>query len=98
MPAKDKKKLISLDKEKTYLKLVILNLDSVLYDDYVKAISTFNDNGQFDVLYMHENFISIIKKTIYIFRIDGVEEKIDIDEGIMKVMGNKVQIFLGFRN
>lgn len=79
------------------LRLNILNLDKVVFEGHVRAISTFNEKGPLDILYMHENFISIIKKSVKVYKLDGTEQIFEIDEGIMKVMGNRVDVYLGLK-
>lgn len=66
----------------------------VIFEGKVKAVSTFNEVGIFDVLPLHENFISIIKEAIYIKEVSGGKREIKISQGILKVYRNSVYIFL----
>ena len=49
--------------------LVIRQRDRVLFEGEVKAFSSFNERGTFDILYSHANFISLIRKNCVIHKI-----------------------------
>ena len=67
----------------------------LLFQGPVEAVSSFNDKGPFDVLAQHENFISLIKKSI-IMHLEGKQEKrIELESGVIKVSGSNVEIYLG---
>ena len=74
--------------------VIIKNRENVYFDDDVTAVSSFNDVGLFDILPMHENFISLIKNKIILHNKQGVKE-LKIDQGLLKVRNNKVDIYLG---
>lgn len=73
----------------------IENSDTVLYTGEVKAVTCINDKGAFDVLPFHANFISLIKDKIIIHESSGRDKEIDISQGVMKVINNKIAIFVG---
>ena len=75
--------------------LVVRQRDKVVFEGEVKAFSSINERGNFDILYSHANFISIIKKNYAIHNIDGTKSEIEIDEGIVRAYGNKVTVYLG---
>ena len=64
------------------------------FDGDVTAISSYNDVGLFDVLPLHENFISLIKDKIILH--DGINQKeLKIENGLLKVKGSRINIYLG---
>ena len=70
--------------------------EKVLFSGEAKSLSSTNEKGPFDILPYHANFFSIIKEKIMIIHRDNKKTEISIkDNGIMKVMENKVSIFLG---
>jgi F0F1-type ATP synthase epsilon subunit len=71
------------------------NRESIIFDGQVNAISSYNDVGLFDVLPMHENFISLIKDKIILHSNNGNKEY-KINGGVLKVKDDKVDIYLGF--
>ena len=75
--------------------LNIKNKESTLFDGQVFAISAYNDVGLFDVLPMHENFISLIKNRIILHE-NGTKKEVKIRQGLLRVKDNKVNIYLGF--
>ena len=75
--------------------LKIQTREGFSFNDKVKAITSFNEKGIFDVLPRHENFISVIKDKIIIHTKDGKDKEMKIDNGVLKVYENEVHIFLG---
>lgn len=69
--------------------------EKIFFEGEVKAISSFNESGRFDVLPQHANFISIIREFLIIYDKAGAKQEIKIDRGVLKVTANKVQVFLG---
>lgn len=74
--------------------VIIKNKESIIYDGQVTAVSSFNDVGLFDVLPLHENFISLVKDKIIIHDSSGQKE-FKINNGLLKVKDDKVDIYLG---
>ncbi|MBP9716319.1 MAG: hypothetical protein KBD51_00035 [Candidatus Levybacteria bacterium] len=74
--------------------VIIKNKESIIYDGQVTAVSSFNDVGLFDVLPLHENFISLVKDKIIIHDNSGQKE-FKINNGLLKVKDDKVDIYLG---
>lgn len=68
---------------------------NVFFDGEADAVSTYNELGLFDVLPMHENFISLIKNKIVIHQDGKVQKEIKIESGLLKSRGDKVNIYLG---
>ncbi len=75
--------------------ITIKNKQDVIFDDSASALTSFNEQGLFDILPMHENFISIIKNTIIIHKKTGESHPINITEGVLRAFENKINIYLG---
>lgn len=60
----------------------------------VISLTSVNDKGEFDVLYEHANFISLIRDCIIVNKGTSNERKFVITTGILKVEQNKVDVFL----
>lgn len=75
--------------------LLIRNREKVIYDGDAMAVSSVNDHGPFDVLGQHINFISIIKEYIKILKTDNTTQEYKLRTGLMKVNGNKIEIYVG---
>lgn len=80
---------------KTSLHLFIRSREKLLFNGPVKAVSSLNTSGPFDILPEHANFISIIKEYVVIHLPDGKTQKIPINDAILKAINNDVRIFLG---
>jgi F0F1-type ATP synthase epsilon subunit len=75
------------------INVTIKNRDIILFDGSVTAVSTYNDVGLFDVMPLHENFISLIQNKVILHNMN-MQKEFKIDQGIIKVKNNKVDIYL----
>ena len=71
-----------------------LTRDRVVFEGKAKALTSYNEKGVFDVLFGHENFISIVYKSLFIHLDSTHTQEIKIDHGILKVHDNNVEIYL----
>ena len=77
--------------------LLIKNRDKTIYAGDVDTISSYNKVGLFSVLLDHSNFISLIEKQVIIRTKDGREQQIALDNGLLKVRGNTINIYVGVK-
>ena len=75
--------------------VVVRSRKGRLFEGEVRAITSYNDAGEFDILPLHENFISIIKKYLKIFPETGNEINIPLQIGVLKVKSGKADIYVG---
>ena len=75
--------------------LSIINRQGILFSGKVKAVSSYNEKGLFDILSEHENFISLIYEKIVIHKNDDTKEEVKIDNGVLRVYKNNVNIYVG---
>lgn len=87
--------MIVMKDKKDSIFVIIRQRERILYEGEAKAFSSYNENGLFDVIYRHANFISIINKVCRIHKFDGGVEEIEIKEGVLRVYNNKATIYLG---
>ena len=78
-----------------HLEVYIGSPEKTLFEGLAKAISSYNDIGPFDVLGLHENFISTIRNSLRVTLQNGEKREYKIGNGIMRVNNNIVQVFLG---
>lgn len=81
--------------ENHILNIIIRKRDEIVFQGLVKSISSINDKGNFDILPMHANFVSVIRDRINVVEENGESINISIIRGIIKVMENQVEIYLG---
>jgi len=77
------------------LQLMIRNRDEIVFEGPVSSISSYNAEGEFDILPQHANFISLIEKHLEFIDMEGKEHNIDLKNGIVSVSKNEVKIYLG---
>lgn len=82
--------------EKLYLK--IYTRRGIIMNEEVTSVSSTNDTGYFDVLREHAQFISKIKKSLDIVKLDGTGVSVPVGDAIMRVKGNYVEVFLGIKS
>ncbi len=81
-------------KEEYHLNVSVRNPEEVLFQGEASSVTTYNEKGLFDVLPIHENFISIIKDKV-IVRGKAGEREFPVNKGVIKVEENAVDVFLG---
>jgi F0F1-type ATP synthase epsilon subunit len=74
--------------------VMIRNRQTILFEGDVKAISSKNDTGVFDVLPEHTNFISLINESITVHQLDGSEQTFQLQNGVMKVKEYAVHCYI----
>lgn len=67
----------------------------ILFEGEIESLSSVNDTGKFDVLQEHANFISLIRDYLVITEKGGRTQEMKIGSGILKVLDNKANIYLG---
>ena len=75
--------------------VVMRTKEGITFKDKVKAVTSYNEKGPFDILPEHENFISLINQHLVVHTMDGKENEIKVETAVIKVYKNEVHIFLG---
>jgi F0F1-type ATP synthase epsilon subunit len=75
--------------------LIILSREGIVFQDKVASITSYNASGRFDILAQHANFISLITTEIIVTKKDRSQTKYQISNALIKVVENKVKIYLG---
>lgn len=76
------------------IRVIVRNRQEIIVNEEVKAITSFNERGVFDVLPEHSSFISIIKDSLTIHHKNNEKKEMKINQGILKVYENEIHIFL----
>jgi len=77
-----------------FLAVRVSNPDAVLWLGEAESVSSYNSQGEFDILPQHANFITIIQKKPIIIRIRGGEKKeFNFDSAVIYNHRDVVQIF-----
>lgn len=81
--------------DQSRINLIVQDTESIIFNDKVDRITSYNEMGKFDVYPMHANFISIIAKQLSIYQNHKLIKEIPIQQAVMKVKKDEVRIFLG---
>lgn len=76
------------------LSVSIRTRDKIVFEGQALAVSSVNAKGPFDVLPEHANFITLIKDTLVIRKVDKTDQKLTIKNGVMHSADNKISIYL----
>ena len=77
------------------LSLLIRRKDRILFTGPVKAVSSTNELGPFDVLPYHSNLVATIAKFVRIYLDNNLIRDFEIPKGVMHVKENKVEVYVG---
>ena len=80
---------------KDKLWVTVRTRQGLAFEGELKAVSSYNRMGPFDVLGEHANFVCMIVNKLILRKIDGKEEEINVDKGVMMVERNRVNVFIG---
>jgi F0F1-type ATP synthase epsilon subunit len=90
--------MIEMILELPLLQVVVHDEKGVLFSGMAKALSSVNDQGPFDILQEHTNFITLIKDKIEIVTETDQVKSYPVDGGILHCFTSKVEIYLGVQN
>jgi F0F1-type ATP synthase epsilon subunit len=77
------------------LRITIKDKNSTTVEEDITAVTSLNEKGPFDILGLHENFITVIKGKITLHKKDGTKKEINLERGVIKNLQNEVSIYLG---
>lgn len=80
---------------KQNIKLIIRQREKVIFEGEVKAFTSYNGKGVFDIIPEHANFVSLINSSFVIHKTDGQNSETKFEEGIVRVRHNTVNVYLG---
>jgi F0F1-type ATP synthase epsilon subunit len=75
--------------------VTVLDNEETVFDDEVVTLSSTNQRGNFDILSLHSNFITIIQKELILRQEDKTTKRIKINQAVMQCLNHSVKIFLG---
>lgn len=75
--------------------LTVRSREGKLYEAEVSSLTSYNEQGKFDVLGQHANFISLITRELAIRELDGNDKTINLDNALLRVRENRVEVYVG---
>ena len=80
------------------INVVVRNRNTVLFQDKVSSVTSYNDKGVFDILPEHISFISLIKNSVIIHKNKNESQEIKINNGVVRVYKNSVFFYVNFES
>ena len=77
------------------LSVTIRDRRKVLFQGSVFSITSFNDVGEFAVLPLHANFISLVEKSVIVDKGTPAEQTFEIERGLISVDELGVSVYVG---
>lgn len=77
------------------INVTIYDLESVVYQRKVRALTSINEEGKFDILPMHSNFISIVKDYVILYERSGSKKEFKLKRGVIRLKDNQISMFIG---
>lgn len=77
------------------LDVIVMSSTKTFFLGKARSVSSRNKVGPFDVLPMHENFISMLYDKVTLVDSSGQKQVIPCDHGLLEVSENRVRVFLG---
>lgn len=77
------------------LQVTLRSKEKMLYEGVANSVSSENEEGTFDVLPQHANFISLIHNYIIIDRGLSTEQTFQMEKGVLYVVSNKIDVYVG---
>ena len=87
--------MASSSRFKDEIQVSIFDLESIVYQGKIKALTSINEKGKFDILPMHSNFISIVKDYIILHERQGSQKEFKLRRGVLRLVNNQISIFIG---
>lgn len=77
--------------------VIVRDRSGIIFDGQVRGITAYNPKGAFDVLPIHTNFITILRKKLILHKLDGSKQEINLEGGVMRVLLTNVEVFIGVK-
>lgn len=77
------------------LNVLVRDREGIKFEGEASSVSSINTAGLFDILHEHANFISLIKKRLSIIEASGKKTEFNVDSGVIQVLNDKVNVYLG---
>mgnify|MGYP006266330181 CR=1 FL=1 len=81
-----------------HLNVLVHDEHGIIYQGPAKAITSVNEQGLFDILPDHINFITLITEKVEIVLLDDQKKKFEVVGGILHCYTSQVEIYLGVKN
>ncbi len=77
------------------LNISVKDRKKVYFEGNASSVTSINIKGEFDILPMHADFITLVKKYVVVDRGLATQQQFEIDNGVLAVLANKVYVYVG---
>lgn len=74
------------------MKLEIISPEKIYFDGEVSLVTLPGKSGKFTVLEHHAPIVSMLDKGVINYRINGIDNQLDIEAGFVEVNKNKIVV------
>ena len=87
-----------IDQNKLWVEVLLPNYydKSAAFSGSAKSVSGTNSEGNFDILPLHANFVSVVSQKLVIVEENGASREIKFEKGLIEASNNVVKIFVEF--
>jgi F0F1-type ATP synthase epsilon subunit len=78
-----------------HLEVLVHDEHGILYQGAAQAVTSINEQGIFDILPDHTNFITLIKDKLEIVTTQGEKQTFAVAGGILHCYTSQVEVYLG---
>ncbi|OGC69905.1 hypothetical protein A2415_00065 [candidate division WWE3 bacterium RIFOXYC1_FULL_39_7] len=89
------KQFTGADKQDLKLNINVRSRSKKYFQGEVRSVTAINETGEFDILPLHANFITLIKSFIVLDKGLPSEKKIEFENGVVSAIGGAVDIYVG---
>ena len=69
---------------------------NMAYKGIAKSVTAKNSEGTFDILPMHENFVTLVRDTLVVVDKEGIRHDFAIGNATLEATDNSVKVFVEF--
>lgn len=82
-------------KQTLQLHISVKSKSKVLFEGVSSTLTSKNERGVFDILFLHTNFITLVKDYVILDKGLDSEIKFDFEKGVLYVVSNKIDVYVG---
>ncbi len=87
-----------IDNSEIPLTIHVRNREGILFEGTILSLTGINQKGTFDILSLHSNFVTLVEQKIVLKTPEGKVEEIEVKSGVLRVIENHIEVYLGFLN
>ena len=85
----------TLNNKDRVLEVNVKSKERTIFEGGAYTITSKNERGTFDILSLHTNFVTLITDYVIIDKGLKTEQSFKIEKGVLYVLSNKVDIYVG---